>query len=107
LREKESRIDAHVSRQWENFCRRVHPGASRYWEGDVEIDLVAPLGNKGRLLIAECKWSQLRNEEENKLLSELQKKFYKTRLSQRVAKVDFYIFSKRDLPLLTEKELKR
>lgn len=102
-RERLAILQQHVARHWEQFCRKVHPGAGRYWEGDVEIDLVCPQQGKDRYLVAECKWTRLTPQEEARHLRDLREKFQKTRLARRLKEVAFRIFSQNDLPRLAER----
>lgn len=95
-RQREAVLGAHASRCWEQTCRRRTPGASRYWESGVEIDLIAPRAG-GSLLVAECKWKTLSTAEEAALLSDLKDRFLRTRLAQRHPDAEFRILSARDL----------
>jgi len=95
--EKRQALQQHLSRQWENFCRRAYPGSARYWEGDVEIDLVARPAGRKRTLVAECKWARLSGRQKSNLLADLQRKFQRTRLSRRLGRVEFRILSQDDL----------
>ncbi len=99
LKERARALNLHVSRQWESFCRQVHPGSGRYWEGDVEIDLVWRR-SEGRHLIAECKWVDLSHAQEQVLLTDLQLRWARTALSRKITRTDFRIFSKKDLSRL-------
>lgn len=95
-REKKEVIALHASRQWENFCRMMIPGSSRYWEGNIELDIVAEQKNK-RFLVAECKWQDLSRSEEAELLNKLREQFQRTSLSDKLKNVDFQVFSKKNL----------
>lgn len=97
-KEKKEIISIHVSRQWENFCRGLYPGSSRYWEGDIELDLVAYMKDEKRYLIAECKWRDMSKDEEKGLLEDLRSRFSKTRLANKLSNPEFHIFSKNSLP---------
>jgi AAA+ ATPase superfamily predicted ATPase len=101
-KEKKNVLNLHISRQWEIFCRSLYPGSSRYWEGDVELDLVARHGGKNKYLISECKWMELSKNEEKNLLEDLKSRFLKTKLSKKLADADFKIFSKKDLSSLPQ-----
>lgn len=102
-KEKKVLVDQHVSRQWENYCRLAHPGSSRYWEADVEIDVIAPVA-QGKYLVAECKWTNLTEKREKEVLQTLENKFLKTQLSRKLKKVEFSVFSKKDILRLARKE---
>lgn len=99
--EKRTLLKQHACRQWEIFCRRCLPGSGRYWEKEVEIDLVTRQGQEG-YLIAECKWANLDKKEESRLVENLKRKFEQAALSQKMKgkKVSFRIFSHRDLTSL-------
>lgn len=99
-REKEALLNQHVSRHWENFCRHIHPGAGRYWEGGIEIDLVFFDKAAKRYEVAECKWTEVTARQERILLEELRSRFAQSRLSRKLRKVRFRIFTKKDLPFL-------
>lgn len=96
-KEKETILNQHASRQWENFCRDLYPGASRYWEGPIEIDLVVYQAEKKQHLVAECKWGKVSNGEEKRLLADLKSRFSQTRLGRKLKGVEFRIFSKNHL----------
>mgnify|MGYP001612373980 CR=1 FL=1 len=83
-------------RQWEIFCRSFYPGSARYWEGEVELDLVAYQKAKKNHLVGECKWSDLTGQEEKKLEEDLRQRFSRTKLTGRFPEVEFRIFSKKD-----------
>lgn len=96
-KEKKQILNQHASRQWENYCRSLYPGAGRYWEGQIEIDLVAPQKEEKKYLIGECKWTQLDTQEEKAMLEDLKSRFSKTQLSRKLKNVHFRIFSQKDL----------
>ncbi|MCP5467798.1 MAG: ATP-binding protein [Deltaproteobacteria bacterium] len=90
---KQQLIHEHASKQWEHFCRKNILGASRYWESDIEIDLIAPGKSKNSLLVAECKWRRLKKNEEEKILGTLQEKFQKTKISKKYSQIQYKVFS--------------
>jgi AAA+ ATPase superfamily predicted ATPase len=95
--ERENVIHLHVTRQWEIFCRSFFAEAGRYWEGDIEIDFIAPLDGKKGHLVAECKWSALSASESRSLLEDLKQRFSKTQLARKIKNPEFRVFSKKDL----------
>ena len=97
LEEKRQALDRHLSQQWEEFCRQVHPGAARYWQGDVEIDLICYQKGRKRYRVAECKWGRYTERQEQALLQDLRARFQRTPLGQRLKKVEFRIFTQKDL----------
>jgi hypothetical protein len=99
-KEKAATLHRHAARQWEEFCRQAHPGAGRYWEKDVELDLVWRQPMTGRYLVAECKWARLTAHEEQAELRRLRDMFGRTKLSRSLERVEFRVFTKNDLPRL-------
>jgi AAA+ ATPase superfamily predicted ATPase len=58
--QKQKLIHDHTATVFEDDCRARFPGAQRYWERDVELDLVAPDPDDDKgLLVAEVKWRRL------------------------------------------------
>lgn len=54
--EKRTLIHGLAATVFEDLCRARFPVAQRYWEGNVELDLVAPdPDDRRRLLVAEVK----------------------------------------------------
>ncbi len=54
----------HAATVFEDVCRARVPGAHRYWERDLEFDLVAPdRETAGGLLVAEVKWRRLTRDQ--------------------------------------------
>lgn len=102
-KEKEAILHQHVSRHWEDFCRQAYPGAGRYWEGGIEIDLVFFDRTAKRYEVAECKWAELTAREEQVLMEDLRNRFTRSRLSRRLRKVRFRVFTQKDLPFLSGK----
>lgn len=98
-------IHRHAAVLWEHFCRQRYPGAGRYWEGQVEIDLVAYDQAKRRHIVAECQWTRLDPKHERRLLEGLQQRFATTKLSKRLGPVEFRIFSQKDLVALSTREM--
>lgn len=60
--EKLKLLHDHASTVFEDFCRLQHPGASRYWQQDVEFDFVRTQQHgPGRpsVVVSEVKWTHL------------------------------------------------
>jgi hypothetical protein len=69
-------IHDHAATVFEDFCRTRYPGAQRYWEGDLEFDVVAPDPDAaGRLVVAEAKWRVVSAAERQHLLTGLEEKW--------------------------------
>ncbi len=55
--ERNKLIHDHASSVFEDACRARYPGSSRYWEKDIELDIVAKdPENPKSLIVAEVKW---------------------------------------------------
>jgi len=88
-KEKLTLINLHASSVFEDYCRSLFPGSSRYWEGHSEIDLVAP--RKKGILVAEVKWKELSKTQLEKCSSQLKTVFQSTSLSKTHTKVEYRI----------------
>jgi hypothetical protein len=74
--EKRKLIRDHAATVFEDVCRTRYPGARRYWESNVELDLVAPdPDDPRRLLVAEVKWRRLSAAERQQVLGQLEAKW--------------------------------
>lgn len=83
-------IHDHAATVFEDSCRARFPGAQRYWERDVELDLVAPdPEDRKRLLVAEVKWRNLSARERKNVLRQLESKWSRCSLRTRHSRVRF------------------
>ncbi|MBI5385446.1 MAG: ATP-binding protein [Verrucomicrobia bacterium] len=90
--QKQKLIHEHASTVFEDFCRQRHPGAQRYWEGDVELDLVAPDPDQPKgLIVAEVKWRRLTAAERANVRRQLQGKWSRCQLAKKFAAVRFEV----------------
>jgi hypothetical protein len=88
--EKRKLIHDHAATVFEDVCRVRYPGAQRYWEGNIELDLVAPDPDDAkRLLVAEVKWRRLTAVERQSVLRQLASKWAHCSLRTRHPKVRF------------------
>jgi AAA+ ATPase superfamily predicted ATPase len=88
--QKRKLIHEHASTVFEDFCRARYPGAQRYWESKVELDLVAPdPEDASRLLVAEVKWRRLSATERKNVLRQLESKWSLCALRARHPSVRF------------------
>lgn len=94
--EKQLLIHNHASKIWETFCRTAL-GGGRYWEKDIEIDIVAPIPSSDKHIIAECKWKKMNEKEKNQILNKLEENFSKTTLAKKLNKVEFKVYTPDDL----------
>jgi Archaea bacterial proteins of unknown function len=85
-------IHDHAATVFEDHCRAMFPGSGRYWEGDLELDLVAPdPDGAGGVLVAEVKWRFLSPAAQKTLLAQLRDKWACSALSARHPKVRFEV----------------
>ncbi len=88
--EKRKLIHDHAATVFEDACRARFPGAQRYWEGNVELDLVAPdPDDSRRLLVAEVKWRDLAVAERKNVFRQLESKWARCSLRARHPRVRF------------------
>jgi hypothetical protein len=74
--QKRKLIHDHAATVFEDFCRTRFPGAQRYWERGLELDLVAPDPKESeRLLVAEVKWARLSAAKRKNVLRQLEGKW--------------------------------
>jgi hypothetical protein len=96
--EKRKLIHDHAATVFDDVCRARFPGAQRYWEANVELDLVAPdPDDRKRLLVAELKWRRLTVVERKNVLRQLESKWLRCSLRARYPKVRFDVFDVRIL----------
>jgi len=73
---KRKLIHDHAATVFEDVCRGRFPGARRYWERGVELDLVAQDPEDGKqLLVAEVKWRRLTSAERKNVHRQLETKW--------------------------------
>jgi hypothetical protein len=85
-------IHDHAATVFEDFCRARYPGSARYWEGNLELDLVAPdPDDPKRLLVAEVKWRRLSAAERRQVLRQLESKWSRCALRARHPNVRFEV----------------
>lgn len=90
--EKRRLLHDHAATVFEDHWRARITGAQRYWEGDLEFDLVAPdPQDPGVLLVAEVKWRRLSISDRKRLLRDLESRWSRSTLSARHAKVRFEV----------------
>jgi AAA+ ATPase superfamily predicted ATPase len=95
--QKRKFVDDHASTVFEDCIRARWPDAQRYWEGDVELDVVR-LEGKG-LVVGEVKWKALTKVERASLRSALEASFARTTLAKKFSASRFEVF---DLGALKE-----
>lgn len=92
LEEKRRLIHVHASSVFEDSCRARYHGASRYWERDIEIDLVAEDPDSPKsLVVAEVKWRKLTAAERRNVMHQLQSKWHRCALAAKHPKARFEV----------------
>ena len=93
MEKKNLLIHRHAASVFEDWCRSRYPGAGRYWEKHLEIDLVGPdPDDPDRLLVGEAKWTELSQSERETVLRELKDKWARCALRTRHRDVRFEVF---------------
>ncbi len=94
--QKRKLLHDHAATVFEDHCRALFPGARRFWEPGVELDIVAPDPEESRrLIVAEVKWSRLNARARRELLQQLEGKWNRCSLSSRHRKVRFDVLDAR------------
>jgi AAA+ ATPase superfamily predicted ATPase len=90
-------IHDHASTAFEDAMRARFPGSARYWEKDLEIDLVAiDPEDSTSLVVAEVKWRILGAAERRRILEELERKWNRSSLKPHHPKVRFLVLDAAD-----------
>lgn len=88
--ERQALVHDHASTVFEDYCRARFPGAERYWEGRVELDLVAPDPDDPKgLVVAEVKWRQLSVVERDAVRRNLETRWERCSLRAQYRRVRF------------------
>ncbi|MFZ5446481.1 MAG: ATP-binding protein [Myxococcota bacterium] len=87
--EKEKLLTDHASTIFEDRLRARWPDAGRYWEADVELDIVRVEGEA--LVVSEVKWEPLTKSARAGLVEKLEARFRRTQLSAKHPKVRFEV----------------
>jgi AAA+ ATPase superfamily predicted ATPase len=96
--EKQHLLDRHASTVFADQIRAVWPGSARYWEADVELDLVREEGDS--LVVGDVKWGSLGRAGKQKLLPQLEARFRRTALGRSRARARFEVLDAEALKLL-------
>lgn len=79
--EQQKLLEDHASTFFEEQLRDLWPDSARYWEGDVELDLVRE--ERGQLVVAEVKWASLNRRQREGELTKLAARYARTQLARR------------------------
>ena len=88
--EKARLLHEHAATVFEDFCRRRHPEAARYWEGNLEFDFVRQ-EQPGRLIVTEVKWRRLSATEKAQVEGRLKANWRESSLSRKYPAVEFEV----------------
>ncbi len=90
---KQQLIYDNASSLFEENVRARFPGAGRYWESNLEIDIVAPTtSGKKELLVGEVKFTELSAAKRQSLLQELEQKWRATKLASKFKVSEYRVF---------------
>lgn len=90
--QKQKLLQDHASTVFEDFCRQQYPDAARYWERDLEFDLVHATqdeSGKQTLRVCEVKWTRLTPVERQQTAMRLQERWQRSALRNRHPNVVF------------------
>jgi hypothetical protein len=93
--QKQKLLEDHASTVFEDHLRARWPGSARYWEADLELDIVREEG--AGLAVREVKWVMLTRGERSVLRDRLEARFHKTQLAAKYPKVRFEVLDSTEL----------
>lgn len=88
--QRQKLVGDHAATIFEDRIRARWPDAQRYWESDVELDVVRVEG-KG-LVVGEVKWRSVSKAERASLRDALEAKFRRTTLAKKFSNARFEVF---------------
>ncbi len=94
VHEKHKLLQDHASTVFEDFCRGLFVDASRYWEADLEFDLVRSerRGDAAQtLVVSEVKWRPLSSAERKRIETRLEETWQRSALRHRHPNVAFEV----------------
>jgi uncharacterized protein len=92
--QKQKLLNDHASTVFEDFCRLQFTDATRYWEGDLEFDLVRSESRDGELptlIISEVKWKRHTLAERRQIERRLAATWQRSALKHKHANVIFEV----------------
>lgn len=102
-----SLLAVHCGAVFEQWVRSIHPGAKRYWDGSVELDMVREERTRRgvrRLVVSEVKWGRRSASEVKRLEADLAARFARSTLAGRHRDVRFEVIDSRALGELASLE---
>jgi AAA+ ATPase superfamily predicted ATPase len=92
--EKRRLIHQHASTVFEDYCRGFYPDAARYWEGELELDMVRAdprPDERHHVIVSEVKWTRLNDADRARILKELEEKWQRSSISKKYSNVTFEV----------------
>lgn len=105
--EKRRLIHEHAATVFEDCWRQHYPGASRYWQADVELDLVRTereAHGEEQVVVSEVKWKRLSAVERRRIERELPERWARCGVKTKVKRVRFEVIDAGNLEELAERE---
>lgn len=96
--EKRALLREHASMVFEDCCRRLHPEAARYWEGNLEFDFVR--GSKTGTVVTEVKFKSLSKRERRQVHERLSREWKRCRLAAKHPETAFEVMDTEALELI-------
>lgn len=93
IHQKQKLLQDHASTVFEDFCRLQFTDATRYWEGDLEFDLVRsePRDEQQMLIVSEVKWKRLTFAERRQIEKKLAATWQRSTLQHWHPNVEFEV----------------
>ncbi len=95
-------LNLHASAVFENHCRQLFLNASRYWEKEIEFDMVRtphdPANSENDIIISEVKFKKLLKKDRTDILARLKFRWNQTQLSKKYTHPKFEVL---DLEILS------
>lgn len=107
--EKRKLLQDHTATVFEDYCRNQFPDSARYWEADVEFDLVREQrdGDEPQLIVSEVKWTRLADADRQRIARQLESTWQRSALRNRYSKVRFEVLDSSFLKHSSRQQSKR
>jgi uncharacterized protein len=100
-------LQTHAGSVFEDVIRARHPGSGRYWEKDLEIDMIRPEKRAAKgpvpLVVTEIKWRRLSARETRSVLEDLKRRWQRSRLAKSHPQIRFEVLDSRALGNLDDR----
>ena len=91
--QKKNFLIQHAGTVFEDFVRTRYFNSGRYWEKDVEFDML--FESKKKLFVCEVKFKDLNKQEQARIMYGLIQKWHKCKLSKKYKNVEFVVMDKK------------